>query len=69
MGAEETKLTVFEAITASYETLAEKLVWPYEDGYEEGYCGSTLFGYEKEFFSKSEAIAATVAKLKEVVEK
>ena len=60
--------TLFDRITASPEVLAEKLVFQFI-----GYDGSGLFhGYWKstitdwDYNTKSEAIAATVAKLKEV---
>lgn len=59
------KQTVFDRITASPEVLAEKLVYSVmlDYCYEEWY--STLFP-DKDFGTKSEAIAATVARLKEV---
>ena len=58
--------TIFHRITASPEMLAEKLVYSerLDYCYEEWY--STLFS-DKVFDTKSEAIAATVARLNEVV--
>lgn len=54
--------TVFDRITQSEETLAEKLVYRYDGN--NTWRSFLLYGYE--FLIKSEAIAATVAKLKEV---
>ena len=63
-------MTVFDRITTSPEVLAEKLVFQFI-----GYDGNGLFhGYWKstitdwDYNTKSEAIAATVAKLKEVAD-
>lgn len=62
--------TVFHRITESPETLAEKLVfwmsWHKADGAVEWYAVSTVA--EGKWSTKEEAIAATVAKLKEVQE-
>ena len=60
-------MTVFDRITASPKVLAEKFVYSvaFDYCYEEWY--STLFP-DKDFGTKPEAIAATVAKLKEVAE-
>ena len=63
--------TLFDRITASPETLAEKLVYDWghlcHNGDIKIYWKSTILP-DAVFYSKSEAIAATVAKLKEVVE-
>jgi hypothetical protein len=56
------KMTVFDQITASPEVLAEKLVYRYDGN---GTWRSFLLLWY-EFLTKEEAIAATVAKLKEV---
>ena len=63
------KPTVFDKITESHEVLAEKLVYKRIDSY---YCSSgsvvrwTSTISDWEYDTKEEAIAATVAKLKEV---
>ena len=64
------KQTIFDRITASLEALAEKLVYQFI-----GYDGNGLFhGYwksaitDEEYTTKEKAIAATVARLKEVEE-
>ena len=65
----ELNQTVFDLITASEETLAEKLV--YRAAFN-SYGGvklvwrSTLYPDNAFWYSEAEAIAATVAKLKEV---
>ena len=56
--------TVFDRITASEETLAEKLVYRYDGNGT--WRSFLLYGYE--FLTREQAIAATVAKLKEVAE-
>lgn len=62
--------TLFEQITESPETLAEKLVfwmsWHKADGAVEWYAVSTVA--EGKWSTKAKAIAATIEKLKEVVE-
>lgn len=58
-------MTVFEQITDSPEVLAEKFVYHICDSDGYGWWTSTLCNYTK-WKLKSEAIAATVAKLKEV---
>lgn len=59
--------TVFDTITASMEVLAEKLVYPVSYHWEmEFRYTSNLIPGHKRFDTKEEAIAATVAKLKEV---
>lgn len=58
-------MTVFEKITASPEVLAEKFVYHICDSDGYGWWTSTLCNYTK-WKLKSEAIAAMVAKLKEV---
>jgi hypothetical protein len=64
----EQKQTLFDQITQSPETLAEKLVfwmsWHKADGAVEWYAVSTVA--EGKWSTKKEAIAATVAKLKDV---
>lgn len=62
--AEQMRQTVFDRITASPEVLAEKLVYRYDGNGT--WRSFLLYGYE--FLTKEEAIAATVAKLKEVAE-
>ena len=57
--------TVFDRITVNEETLAEKLVHFESPVWREAYWTSTVIEYS-EFDSYEEAIAATVAKLKEV---
>lgn len=64
---EQPRQTVFERITQSEETLAEKLVYFKERIFPDDIWGSTLF-FRQSFYSKEEAIAATVARLKEVAE-
>lgn len=54
--------TLFDRITQSPEVLAERLVYRYDGNGT--WRSFLLYGYE--FLTKSEAIAATVAKLKEV---
>lgn len=67
IGASQQKPTVFDRITESVETLAEKLVYkkihslPYDQ--VSIIWRSTLISH-KEFYSESEAIAATVEELK-----
>lgn len=56
--------TVFQQITQSPERLAEKLVYRYDGNGT--WRSFLLYGYE--FLTKEEALAATVAKLQEVVE-
>ena len=65
IGASQPKPSLFDRITQSPEVLAERLVYSValDYCYEEWY--STLFP-DKDFSTKSEAIAATVAKLNEV---
>ena len=64
------KITVFDQITQSHETLAEKLVfwmsWHMPDGTVEWFAVSAVVEGVV-WDTKAEAIAATVAKLKEVV--
>ena len=78
---EETACTIFDRITASPEVLAEKLVYYLNDAetkyifdsnssescrlVSDGWTSNLLNMY---YDTKAEAIAATVAKLKEVVE-
>lgn len=63
-----TQVTIFDRITESPEVLAEYCVYEcgdiYGDGYPVWYSSVTKIYYAE----KSEAIAATVAKLKEVAE-
>ena len=54
--------SVFDRITASPEVLAEKLAYRYDGNGT--WRSFLLYGYE--FLTKEEAIAATLAKLKEV---
>lgn len=54
-------MTVFERITESPETLAEKLVYCH-------ICGWTSYLLNFHTLNRDEAIAATVAKLKEIEE-
>lgn len=63
--AEEKKPTVFERITQSPEVLAENLVVEYRHGVKDYAYYSTVTGGL--YNTKAEALAATVAKLKEVV--
>lgn len=63
---EETACTVFDRITASPEVLAAKLVWLLVQKYDVVWCSTILV--DESFSTKAEAIAATVAKLKEVAE-
>jgi transcription initiation factor TFIIIB Brf1 subunit/transcription initiation factor TFIIB len=56
--------SVFDQITQSMDVLAEKLVFPLHDGW----WMSTVIYDGSRFATKPEAIAATVAKLKEVAE-
>ena len=58
-------VTVFDSVTISPEVLAEKLVYFVSTSWGEAYWTSTITE-EKEFESYEKAIAATVAKLKEV---
>ena len=66
---EPKKPTLFDRITASPEVLAEKLVFGDSDGV---YWHSTIVFCKmfpdcfEDFYTEAEAIAATVAKLKEV---
>ena len=68
----DTPQTLFDYITTSPEVLAEKLVYCVKfvtvggNGFERWY--STLLPFDKDiyFYSREKAIAATVAKLKEV---
>ena len=66
--ADVNDMTVFETITASPEVLAEKLVfwmsWHKADGSVEWFAVSTIV--EGKWGTREAAIAATVAKLKEV---
>lgn len=65
--AEQMSKTVFSCITQSEETLAEKLVYAvHYDGLY--FWHSTLIYPSFPFETREEAIAATVAKLKEVEE-
>jgi hypothetical protein len=59
--------TVFDRITASPEVLAEKLVYCVFNAWGESHWKSTVIG-EKKFPTLTKAIAATVARLKEVAE-
>ena len=59
--------TLFDRITASPEVLAPNLVYFVSTSWGEAYWTSTITE-EKEFESYEDAIAATVAKLKEVAE-
>ena len=61
-----TKQTVFDRITWSEETLAEKLVCHGVTSWDEEYYWSTVCNGI--FKTRAEAIAATVAKLKEEAE-
>jgi hypothetical protein len=63
----EPKPTVFQQITESPEVLAEKLVYCVFNAWGESHWKSTVIG-EKKFPTLTKAIAATVAKLKEVAE-
>ena len=67
IGASQPKPTLFDRITASPEVLAEELVYFKERIFPDDFWGSTLF-FGQSFYSKEEAIAATVAMLKEVAE-
>lgn len=62
--------TVFNMITASLEKLSDKLVYQFiaydSHGLFVSCWRSTLTG-DREYLSKSEAISATVTKLKEIV--
>jgi transcription initiation factor TFIIIB Brf1 subunit/transcription initiation factor TFIIB len=60
-------LTVFQKITASEEVLAEKLVYCVFNAWGESHWKSTVIG-EKKFPTLTKAIAATIARLKEVSE-
>lgn len=62
--AKNAKQTFFDRLTASPEVLAENLVYRYDGNGT--WRSFLLYGYE--FLTKAEAIAATVAKLKEVAE-
>lgn len=62
---ERDKPTLFDQITQSHETLAEKLVVEYRHGVKD-YAYYSTVTYEL-YNTKSEALATTVAKLKEVV--
>lgn len=59
------KQSLFQQITASEEVLAEKLVYCVFNAWGESHWKSTVIG-EKKFPTLTKAIAATVAKLKEV---
>lgn len=61
---ERDKPTLFDQITRSYETLAEKLVVEYRHGVKDYAYYSTVTC--ELYNTKPEALAATVAKLKEV---
>lgn len=65
---EESKQTVFDHITQSEETLAEKLVYFKERIFPDDIWESTLF-FRQSFYSKEEAIAATVEELKKEYKK
>ena len=56
--------TVFDCITDSPETLAEKLVYHGVTSWDDEFYASTIC--DETFKTRAEAIAATVAKLKEV---
>ena len=61
--------TVFHRITASPEVLAEKLVYSFACYDRMGvYWRSTIVKDDVDWSTKEEAIAATLAKLKEVME-
>lgn len=60
----EDTLTVFDSITKSHETLAEKLVFPLADGW----WMSTIIDDGTRFATREYAVAATLDKLKEVEE-
>ena len=55
--------SVFHCLTQSPEVLAEKLVY---QGFDGGFYSSIIEDGTKEFHNEPEAIAATVARLKEV---
>lgn len=61
-------MTVFEKITASPEVLAEVLVFTsyFEDCHYQKRAWKSVFFLPKRYKTKEEAIAETVAKLKEV---
>ena len=61
------RLSIFQRITTSPEVLAEKLVYCVANSWGKLYWMSTVIG-EKKFPSRNKAIAATVAKLKEMAE-
>ncbi len=62
----DTPPTIFDLITASPETLAEKFVYLTEDMFGDITWSSTIFpGW---YVGREDCIAATVAKLKEVEE-
>jgi hypothetical protein len=61
-----TQSTLFDHITASPEALAAAVVYPDWAEYMGGDCWTSPF--EGRYHTKEEAIAATVAKLKEVAE-
>ena len=58
--------SVFDRITQSEETLAEKLVYHGVTSWDDEFYASTIC--DEIYKTKAEAIAATVAKLKEVAE-
>jgi hypothetical protein len=60
------KQTLFERITQSPEVLAEKLVYHGITSWDDDFYASTIC--DEIYNTKAEAIAATVAKLKEVAE-
>jgi hypothetical protein len=66
--AEQMRKTVFAKITASPETLADKLVFYDNDtgGYMSTITNKGVNEWSGTYNSEAEAIAATVAKLKEV---
>lgn len=66
----ERKPTVFQQITASPEVLAEMLVFTsyFEDCHYKARAWKSVFFLPNRYRTKEEAISATVAKLKEVVE-
>ena len=66
IGESQPKPTLFARITASPEVLAEKLVFDCGDKDGDGYRAWYSSVTEMYYFEESEAIAATVARLKEV---
>ena len=63
---DKTKQTVFQKITQSEETLAEKLVYHGVTSWDDEFYASTICN--EIYKTRAEAIAATVAMLKEVAE-